>query len=63
MGGCLLYVRTFETAAGTNQQQELASIAAVHFSYQVAFSFLMPIRENLGQGVVRYLVHDTELSK
>lgn len=56
-------LRTFETAAGINQQQKLAFIAAVHFSYQVAFSFLMPMRENLGQGVVMYLVHDPELSK
>lgn len=56
-------LRTFEMAAGINQQQKLAFIAPVHFSYQVAFSFLMPMRENLGQGVVRYLVHDPELSK
>lgn len=63
MGSCLLYVRTFETAAGINQQQKLAFITAMPFSYQVAFSFLMPMRVNLGQGVVRYLVHDPELSK
>lgn len=56
-------LRTFETAAGINQQQQLAFFAAAHFSYQVAFSFLMPMRENLRQGVVRYLVHDPELSK
>lgn len=60
MGSCLLYVRTFETAAGIDEQQKLAFLAAVHFSYPVAFSFLMPMRETLGRGVVRYLVHDPE---
>lgn len=56
MESCLLYVRTFETAAGFNQQQKLAFLAALHFTYRVAFSFLMPMRETLGQGVVRYLL-------
>lgn len=63
LGNCLLYVRMLEDAAGIDQQQKVAFIGTVSFSYQVAFSFLRPMRKDLGQGVVKYLVHDPELSK
>lgn len=53
----------FEGAAGIDQQQKVASIGTVSFSYQVAFSFLRLMRKDLGQGVVKYLVHDPELSR